>query len=176
METLITHFFNDNLPQKGFKQVSFLTSDSENIKAGVFFFGYEGAVKLTEDSLSVEIEQGKIIKLLRPEITTDKEKYLWLDPLGNIWSSDDILIQENKKLIGPSGIKPASAAQLIYQGKIKQGVIGIKRRIGLSLSQDIEHLKLTTKKTSHSDKRKRKFEEQPKQKKLFSRTLNKKYV
>lgn len=135
MEKLITHFFPDKLPEKGYKQISFLTSDSENIKTGYFFFGFDGSVKLTESALSIEIEKGKIKKLITPEIVLDKEKYLWLDFNGNIWSSDDVLLEENKKLIGPSGIKPVSNMLLIYQSRIKPSIHGIKRRIAFSLKR-----------------------------------------
>src|SRR5262245_60317241 len=105
MAVYITHFFTERLPEKGYRQLSFLTSNSEDLKKCIFYYGYDGSVSLAENSLSLEIQEGKIFKLDVPIDTDGIEKYLWLDPNGNIWTSDDILLSENKQLVGPSDLK-----------------------------------------------------------------------
>ena len=145
MSTYITHFFTERLPEKGYKQLSFLTSNLEDIKKKTFYYGYDGSMPLTEEALSLEIEEGKIQKLDAPLQTDGIEKFLWIDSNGNIWCSDDILLNENKKLIGPSYIKLKSQSYIdeVYKEKI-QPIIksGIGRMINIIIKSKTHHPQL----------------------------------
>jgi hypothetical protein len=119
----ITHFLNEQLPEGDKrKQISFLTATPESYAMGVFYYGYSGRRKLTEQELSEELAEKRIIKLRNPIVVSDK-KYLWIDGQGILWLSTDNLgkvelEKAEKNTPKPSVVNPNSQKKLtdpVYQ-------------------------------------------------------------
>jgi hypothetical protein len=131
MKFYITHIITDKLPSLGFKQISFLTSNASDYLKKIFYLGYDGAVKLNEEQLSLEISEGKIIRLAKPIITTSKP-FLWLDPNGGIFKSEEH--NSSKEFVENSGIKPYSESRAIFEKTFERrlDIMDIQTRIKIS--------------------------------------------
>lgn len=84
-----------NYLKKNYKQITFLTSFINITFQTLYRLGYNGSKVLTEYMLS---EEQNIIKLEVP-IVVNSQKFIWVDSEKNFYSSDDVLMNNNK-LIG----------------------------------------------------------------------------
>jgi hypothetical protein len=114
MKFYITHIFPEKLPEKNYKQISFLVATNDSYSNGIMHLGYNGSRKLTESELSEEISEGKIVRLVDP-IIVESKKYLWIDSTGKLWTSNDNLFKEGKEFVGISGLKPDSKSESIFK-------------------------------------------------------------
>jgi len=125
MSYYITHIVAERLPKTGFKQLSFLTSNKENYPR-VFFWGYNGSTRLTEDQLSEEIAEGKIIRLANPKVV-EKERFLWIDADGKIFESEEIFSQ--KIFVEFSGLRKSK--EIFAAKNIESLLSGVRKRIAI---------------------------------------------
>lgn len=130
MKYYITHIVADKVPEKNYRQISFLCADNESYAKGIYYYGYDGSRRLTEAQLSEEINEGKIVRLSRP-ITVESKKYLWLDSKGKLWTSNDNLLKEGKESVGLSGLKPNSMSEAIFKEKFKSTLNKVQKRTSI---------------------------------------------
>jgi hypothetical protein len=124
----ITHYINEQLPEGDErKQISFLIATPESYAIGVFYYGYSGRRKLTEQELSEELAEKRIIKLRKPIIVSDK-KYLWIDGNGILWLSTDNLGKVELEKAETNAKKALVVINPLGQKKLANPVYQIPRK------------------------------------------------
>lgn len=130
MTYYITHIIPETLPEKNFKQITFLSATKDSYSRGILHLGYNGKREISESELSEEINEGNVVRLSKPLIV-ECEKHLWIDNNGKIWISDDNQFKNGKKMIGSSGIKRESISISIFKTQIQNKLRTVQRRTSI---------------------------------------------
>ena len=75
-EIYLTHYFNNQPPKEGLRDLDFLTTTKKGLEEKFYFMAYDRFRRVSENELETQIKEGSIIKLPTPVTTKYEEKVL----------------------------------------------------------------------------------------------------
>ena len=86
-EIYITHYFNNQSPKEGLRELDFLTTTKKDLEGKFYFIVHDHFRSISENELEMQLKECSIVRLPTP-VKTKCEKVLWMDSEGIVYVAD----------------------------------------------------------------------------------------